>query len=422
MNSSQPRRDAQAAALAAPGGRQGRLYRNLPPTYWLLWLGTLINRLGGFVVPFLTLYLTNQRGISASLAGLMVSLFGAGSFTASLVGGELADRLGRRPVMLLSFLIAPLNMILLGLARPLALIALLTFLQGIFTDLYRPAVNAAIADMVPAQGRPRAYGYIYWAINLGAALAPVVAGFMAKMDYFLLFLGDALTTFIFGLIVLAGVRETRPAEVQHTAGAPIRERLTQLRREPLLLLFSGMALFFGTVYAQGYSTLPLEMQTHSLGPDQYGLALATNGALIVLVSIPVANAAGRWPRFAMMAFSAVFLGLGYGMTAFAATLPFYALTVAVWTIGEIAASVVAPAIVADLSPVDLRGLYQGVFGAAWGLSFFTGPVLGGWVFEHWGATALWLGCFGLGCLLAVGFLAMRHPADRRMAEATVDQT
>jgi MFS family permease len=396
-----------------------RLNPSLPQTYWLLWLGTLINRLGGFVVPFLTLYLTDQRGVSVSQAALMVSLFGIGSFTAALVGGELTDRLGRRPVLLISFLIAPANMVLLGLARPLALIAPLTMLQGFFTDLYRPAVNAAIADLVPSEGRPRAYGYLYWAINLGAALAPVAAGLLAHLDYFLLFLGDALTTFIFGLIVLWGVRETRPAQAEHAAGIALHQRVAMLRREPLLLLFASLTLVFGVIYMQGYVTLPLDMQANGMRPDQYGLAIALNGALIVLVNIPVSNWAVRWPRFLALAVAALLLGLGYGLTSIARNLAFYALTVAVWTLGEIAASAVAPAVVADLSPVELRGLYQGVFGAAWGLSFFLGPMVGGWVYEHWSARVLWLGCLALGVLLSLGYLALAGPAHRRMRRLPV---
>lgn len=394
------------------------LTAGLPPTYWLLWLGTLINRLGGFVVPFLTLYLTDQRGISISQAALMVSLFGAGSFISALVGGELADRLGRRPVLLMSFLIAPANMVLLGLARPVALIALLTLLQGFFTDLYRPAVSAAIADLVPPEGRPRAYGYIYWAINLGAAFAPAIAGLMVRWDYLLLFIGDALTTFLFGLIVLWGVRETRPAEVQHAAGVAVRARVAVLGREPLLLVFTGLALVFGTIYMQGNVTLPADMVAHGMRPDQYGLAIAVNGVMVVLLSIPASNAATRWPRFGALAIAALLLGMGFGLTAVSNTLPLYALTVAIWTIGEIGGAVVAPAIVADLAPVDLRGMYQGVFNAAWGLSFFTGPVIGGWVLEHLGAKVLWAGCFGLGCLLALGYLAMAGPAGRRLARST----
>jgi MFS family permease len=400
---------------------KSRLTSDLPPAYWLLWLGTLINRLGGFVIPFLTLYLTGQRGISVSQAALMVSLFGAGSFIASLAGGEVADRLGRRPILLVSFLIAPLNMVALGLARSTALIALLCLFQGFFTDLYRPAVGAAIADLVPPEGRPRAYGYNYWAINLGAAVAPAIAGQLAYLNYLLLFFGDALTTFIFGLIVLWGIKETRPVEAHQASQDGARRRLARLGNEPLLLAFSGLTLLFGTVYMQGNVTLPVDMQAHGLDAAQYGLAIATNGALVVLLSLSVSRAAVRWPRFRTMAVAALLLGAGFGLTAVSSTLSGYALAVAIWTLGEIAGAAIAPTIVADLSPPELRGLYQGVFGAAWGLSLFTGPLLGGWVFQQLGAKVLWTGCLALGALLSLGYLALSRLAGRRMANITAQQ-
>ena len=394
------------------------LTEGLPPTYWLIWTGTLINRLGGFVIPFLTLYLTTQREIPVSQAALMVSLFGAGSFIAQLTGGELTDRLGRRPGMLTSFLVTPAAMIILGLSHAIPLIAVATFAVGFFTDLYRPAVGAAIADLVPSESRTRAYGYNYWAINLGAAIAPVIAGLLANYTYLALFIGDALTTLAFGLIVYFGIRETRPMTAQDAKGASLRERLTQLKREPILLLFTFLALFFGIVYMQGFVTLPVDMGSHGLGPEQYGLAIAVNGFLIVLVSIPISNMAGHWPRFEAMAVSAVLLGLGFGFTSLADTYPLFALSVGIWTLGEIAASAVAPAIIADLSPVELRGLYQGIFGSAWGLAFFIGPLLGGWVYEHLGANLLWESSLVLGLLLALGFWGMRAPAKRRMEKRT----
>ena len=308
-------------------------------------------------------------------------------------------------------------MIALGLSQAIPLIAVSTFTVGFFTDLYRPAVGAAIADLVPSESRTRAYGYNYWAINLGAAIAPVLAGLLAKYTYLALFIGDALTTLTFGLIVYFGIRETRPVEAQSAKGASPRERLAQLKSEPILLLFSLLALFFGIVYMQGFVTLPVDMGAHGLGPEQYGLAIAVNGFLIVLISIPVSNLAGHWPRFGSMAVSAIFLGLGFGFTALANSYPLFALSVGIWTLGEIVASAVAPAIIADLAPVELRGLYQGIFGSAWGLAFFIGPLLGGWIYEHLGANPLWIGCLGLGTLLSLGFLGLSAPARRRMQKS-----
>ena len=391
------------------------LIEGLPPTYWLIWIGTLINRLGGFVIPFLTLYLTTKRAIPISQAALMVSLFGAGSFIAQLSGGEFTDRLGRRPVMLMSFFVTPLFMITLGLARGLVLISISTFIVGFFTDLYRPAVGAAIADLVPAESRTRAYGYNYWAINLGAAVAPILAGLMAGYNYLILFMADALTTAIFGFIVLFGIRETRPIEVHHTAHASLNERISQLKRAPILLIFSFITLFLGMIYTQGYVGLPLDMQSHGLGPEQYGVAIAVNGFLIILVTIPISNMAAKWPRLETVAVASVLLGLGYGFTALATNLQLFVLSVAIWTLGEIAATSVAPTIIADLSPVELRGLYQGIFGAAWGLAYFIGPLAGGWVYEHLGSNVLWIGCLAIGIVIAFCYLALSAPAKRQMA-------
>lgn len=393
------------------------LVEGLPPTYWLIWTGTLINRLGGFVIPFLTLYLTTQRAIPVSQAALMVSLFGAGSFLAQLSGGELTDRLGRRPVMLMSYFITPIFMIILGLARDLVLISVATLIVGFFTDLYRPAVGAAIADLVSPESRTRAYGYNYWAINLGAAIAPILAGLMAEYNYLILFIADAVTTAVFGFIVLFGIRETRPAEAHHAAHAPLSERVSQLKRAPILLIYSLITLFFGMIYTQGYVSLPLDMQSHGLGPDQYGTAIAVNGFLIILVTIPVSNMARKWPRFETMAIAAALLGLGFGFTALASNFPLFALSVAIWTLGEIAGTSVGPTIIADLSPVDLRGLYQGIFGAAWGLSYFLGPLVGGWLYENLGANTLWIGCLIMGIIIAFCYLALSAPARRQMAQS-----
>lgn len=393
------------------------LVEGLPPAYWLIWIGTLINRLGGFVIPFLTLYLTSQRQIPVSQAALMVSLFGAGSFIAQLSGGELTDRLGRRPVMLMSFFVTPIFMIALGLAHNLALISISTFVVGFFTDLYRPAVGAAIADLVPPESRTRAYGYNYWAINLGAAVAPVLAGLIAGYNYLILFVADALTTAIFGFIVLFGIRETRPAEAQNASHASLHERMSQLKQAPILLIFSFLTLFLGMIYTQGYVGLPLDMQAHGLGPGQYGTAIAINGLLVILMTIPVSNMAEKWPRFETVAVAALLLGLGFGSTALATNFSLFAVSIAIWTLGEIAGTSVSPAIIADLSPIELRGLYQGIFGAAWGLAYFIGPLLGGWVYENLGSDALWLGCLTIGIILAFCYYALSAPAKRHKTES-----
>jgi MFS family permease len=382
-------------------------------------MGTIINRLGGFAVPFLMLYLTARLGMSAAAAAGVVSALGAGSFLAQLTGGELADRFGRRPVMLLSFFVAPLAMLGVGLARdPLPLI-IATLALGFFMDLYRPAVSAAVIDLVPVDKRTRAFGYIYWAINLGAALAPIAAGFLANIDFFLLFAGDALTTAIFGLVVLARVPESQAREVGSAARTRTAARVGVALRDSMLLAFVLLSLLVGIIYSQGQVTLPLDMASDGLPPSDYGLAIAVNGGLIVLITIVVSRMAERWHRYVTMAASALLLGIGFGLTGLADALPFYAFSVAVWTLGEVIGAAVAPVVVAEMSPPALRGLYQGIWGSSWGLAFFIGPALGGLVYEELGSGTLWTATFALGIGLCVAYLALSVPAARRARAAAL---
>ena len=130
----------------------------LPRTYWVLWTGMLVNRAGCFVMPFLAVYLTQGRGFSPATAGAIASLYGAGAAVASALGGYLADHIGRRATMAGALLLGGLGMIALGFAHPLWLIAPATFLVALLGECYRPAMLAAISDLVPASERAHAVG------------------------------------------------------------------------------------------------------------------------------------------------------------------------------------------------------------------------------------------------------------------------
>jgi predicted MFS family arabinose efflux permease len=178
-------------------------------------------------------------------------------------------------------------------------------------------------------------------------------------------------------------------------------------------VFALFALMFGMIYAQAHVTLPVAMADSGLPPSDYGLAIAVNGALIVLITLQAVRYVERLPRFVGMAIAALLVGAGFGLTELADTLPLYALTVVVWTVGEILGAAIAPVIVSEMSPPDMRGLYQGIFGSAWGLAFFLGPALGGLVYGRLGSEVLWVATFGLGLFLFVGYLLLGAAARRR---------
>lgn len=401
----------------SPEGRKP--VAGLPAAYWYLWAGTLVSRLGYFVVPFLSLYLVGERGFGAAGAALIVSLFGAGSVAASFAGGALADRAGRKVTMLVALFGASASVLGLGFARGYWAVAALACVAGFFTDLYRPAASAAVADLVTPEDRPRAYALVYWATNVGAAVAPVLAGLAASRGYLLLFLADAATSLAFALLVMLRVPETglgRDSRAPSAAEpAPARPPgvLRAALSDPALLALTTLSFGFALLFFQGYVTLPLDMRAEGLSEAQYGAAIAVNGALIVALGLPASRVLGTLPRFGVLAAASVLMGAGFGLNALVETAPLYAVAVAVWTLGELSANPVASAAVADLAPARLRGAYQGVYGSSWSLASLAGPALGGLVLSRFGPGVLWSGCLMLGVAVAAGYLALGRRTRRR---------
>ncbi|MFC4016943.1 MDR family MFS transporter [Micromonospora sp. GCM10011542] len=388
----------------------------LPTTFWYLWTGTLINRLGSFVLVFLAIYLTQERGFSPSQAGLVIGLWGVGGAVGTTIGGTLADRWGRRPTLLTAHLGGAAMMLGLGLARSLWAVALGALLLGLFAEASRPAFGAMMIDVVPEKDRLRAFSLNYWAINLGFACAAVLAGLAAQVDYLALFVIDAATTLITALIIFARVRETRHAGAGRTAGAAApRGALRTILTDRVYLGFVALNLFAALVFLQHISMLPIAMGDAGLSPATYGSVIALNGVLIVVGQLFVPRLIRGRSRSHVLALASVVMGVGFGLTAFASTVWFYGLTVLIWTVGEMLNSPSNSSLIAELSPAELRGRYQGVFSLSWQVAGASAPILGGLVREHAGNATLWLGCAAIGGLTALAHLISGPARERRAA-------
>jgi predicted MFS family arabinose efflux permease len=258
-----------------------------------------------------------------------------------------------------------------------------------------------VADLVPAPNRQRAFGLLYWAINLGFAVASMLAGLRAPIDYLILFAGDAATTLVYAAIVWRYIPETRPAETRRESAG-----LAEALANRTFLLFLGLAFLLAMVFFQHLSTLPQAMRADGHDEWAYGRVVALNGILIVLCQPAITRALARFPRGPVLAAATALTGVGFGMYAVVSSVPLYGLGVAVWTLGEIASSPLQSVIVADLAPPAARGRYQGLFTMTWGLAFFAGPALGSWTMARVSAPALWVGCLVVCLVTAVGYLAL----------------
>jgi MFS family permease len=198
-------------SVAGPIRAARETVSGMPRAFWWLWTSTLVNRLGAFVATFMALYLTVDRGYSASYAGLVAALYGLGGVVSSLGAGVMTDRFGRRPTLLLAQSSTALSVALLGFMRDPVAIAAVALLVGAASNASRPAVQAMMADIVRPEDRVRAFSLNYWAINLGFAISSAGAGFIAEFSYLAGFLIEATMTMACAVVVFLKLPVSRHA-------------------------------------------------------------------------------------------------------------------------------------------------------------------------------------------------------------------
>lgn len=396
-----------------------RQYAGLPAPVYILCLGSFVNRAGSFAMVFLTIYVSERLNYGVTFATKCFGVFGVGSIVASLVGGQLADRFGRRPIMLLAVFGGAATLLVISFVTDRWLFLGLILIYALLNDMYRPAASAMIGDLVDSLQRPHAFGLMYIAFNLGFAVAAPIGGFLANRSFQLLFWGDALTTAIYGGIILVLIRETRPESLSaqdpvliaappsvgdpvigaqsaasgRAASDSLSAALKYIVRDSTFLLFSLATLLTSIVFMQAFSTLPVYMKQLGHSEQEVGLLLSTNGILIVVLQLPVTYLLSRFNRVVVILFGEFLTAVGFGMTTFADVSLVLILSIVVWTLGEVVQAAFKQSLVVDLAPKHLRARYMGIFSLCHAMGLTIGAPLGGMVLESLGAQVLWSSCF-----------------------------
>lgn len=387
-------------------------FLGLPRVYWILWAGQFINRLGGFVLTFLPIYLTERLRYTDAAAGMVLSLFGAGSLVGASVGGAFGDRYGRRRTIL-GFGLANAAVLLgFGAAPSGPWIAVAAFLHGV-TNGYGPALSAAVSDVVLPADRVRAFGYFYWAVNLGFTFAAALGGALSARGYHWLFVGDAVTTLLFCALVYLRVPETRPEEAATSAR---RASPTSALRDPRFIAFAVFQFAMLTVFLQAFTTMALEERARGVSVREVGLIAALNGVLIVTAQPVFVRVTRGRPLWAMLAGASATVMVGAMLASVAHTAAGFAWAMVAFTLGEVAFSSASPSYVSHVAPAAERSSYQGAYSLCWAGASLLAPVVGPSARQHLGATAMWCGAAALAAAAAVG-----HAVFTRRAEAAPEE-
>ncbi|MGA9768887.1 MAG: MFS transporter [Blastocatellia bacterium] len=381
---------------------------SLPREVWVLSTVTLINRAGTMVLPFLVLYLTKSLNLSPQQAGLVLLFYGVGSLVTAPIAGKLCDRVGSLRVMKTSLFLSGLTLFAFPLAHSFVTVSAITILWAIINEAFRPASMSIISEAVSTDQRKAAFSLNRLAINLGMSIGPVVGGFLAEASFLGLFIVDGVTSILAG-VVLAATRwpETSPEIKPHAqAGAPAKQLSVLADRR--LLWFLAVMIPVVIIFFQTQGAMPLfVVRDLHFSESLYGLLLTINTVLIILIEVPLNMAMARWSHKRAVALGALLTGAGFGALAFASNGWTIAVTVFIWTFGEMIIFPSSAAFVADIAPPERRGVYSGLYVMSFSVAFLIGPWVGIAILERFGATALWSGAFVCGLISAAMILAMK---------------
>ncbi|MFJ8744850.1 MFS transporter [Embleya sp. NPDC127516] len=363
--------------------------------------GAFVNRLGAFLNIFLVLFLTSQ-GYSDGQAAFALGVYGGGAIVGVLLGGALSIRLGARNASVLSMVGASVPLAAILYLPSFGLILVAVALVSLAGQLYRPASATLLSDLTPANRQVMIFAMYRFGLNLGATVAPLF-GFalynLAGRSYALVFWVEATIALIYATIAWLTLppRSAEPgaAGAPAAAGADGEESAREadrigrggyraMLRDRRYMLYLTAIFFFGVVYVQYLSTLPLDVKDSGVAIFWYTLAVSLNGFIVISFELLVTKYAQAWSQRLTMAWALVLVGVGvavYGLPLGPAVI---LLGTLIWSVGEILGGPATTAYPVVAGPAHLKSHYIGGFHFAWSLGAAVGPVVGGWLFIRFG--------------------------------------
>jgi MFS family permease len=370
----------------------------LPQAYWFLWGGTLLNRVGMLVLPFLAIYLTSERHLPSQVVGLIVALPGLGGILASGLLSALADRLSRKYVFVVSLSISACFLLTIPFLSSLLWLAGMILLWSIASEAQRPLAGMLVMDLVSRDQRRQAISMLRLAMNVGTMVSASIGGLIASLAFLPLFGVDAGTTLLFALFML--LLFPHPMSPQQEVQAP---------RPPLALFAPFRDRTFRRIWLVGFcTTMVLSQQTTTFAvyltklggsPVLYGGLMAVGSFLVILLEVPLTAFFQHIPAGRIMALGSFILAIAAGTCSLIAGPYWLALPLLAFVFGNMIFSPPYDTIGADLAPVEQRGTYMSFLWIASSLGFALGPALGG-VLLHYSPLLCWSSAGSIG-LLAV---------------------
>ena len=399
-------------------------YREYPNAFKVLVLATFIDRLGSFILfPFYSLYITKHFGVGMVEVGILFSIFSVGNIFGGTIGGALADKYGRRAMILLGLVVSGISNVFMGLIDDLNVFYIIGAISGLVGNFGGPARQAMVADLLPKEQRAEGFGILRVALNLSAVVGPLLGGFVATQSYLLLFIIDAVSSIITAIIVYLVIPETKPQKQVDEPEESIVKTLIgykEVLKDWVFVLFLLISAIIVLVYMQMNSTLSVFLRdVHGFPEQGFGWLLSMNAIMVVFLQFWITKRISKYAPMKMMAFGALFLMVGFSMYGFISEVYLFFIAMAIITVGEMIWFPIGQVAAASFAPEDKRGRYMAVFQFQWAIPNLFGILAAGLVMEFIGPNWVWYLAGILSIISIMGFLLLQRVTQKQIKEEII---
>ncbi|MFX0047536.1 MAG: MDR family MFS transporter [Candidatus Hermodarchaeota archaeon] len=400
------------------------LYGEFPDTFKVLVLATFIDRLGAFILfPFYSLYITSHFGVGMIEVGILFSIFSIGNIFGGTLGGALADKYGRRAMILLGLVVSGISNVIMGLVNDLYLFYVIGTISGLAGNFGGPARQAMVADLLPKEQRAEGFGILRVALNLSAVIGPLLGGFVATQSYLSLFIIDAVSSVITAIIVYLVIPETKPQKQVDEPEESMVQTLIgykEVLKDWVFVLFLLTSAIIVLVYMQMNSTLSVFLRdVHGFPEQGFGWLLSMNAIMVVFLQFWISKRVSKYAPMKVMAFGGLFLMVGFSMYGFVSEVYLFFIAMAIITVGEMIWFPIGQVAVASFAPEDKRGRYMAVFQFQWAIPSLFGILVAGLVMEFIGPNWVWYFAGILSIISIIGFLLLQRATQKRFSEEII---
>lgn len=374
-------------------------YKGLPKEIYVIFISKIINAMGCFVMPLLTLILTEKIGLSKEISGMYISASGLLFIPASIIGGRLTDFIGRKTVIIIFDFLSAMLYIICGFMNPSINMIYVLMLASTSMIIASPAHDALIADLTTPENRDGSYALCYMGWNIGFAIGPILGGLLYENHLPLIFIGDAITALISLSLIAIFIKETIHLTKQNVTDKSrdleTREEgtiISVLLKRPILIYFALCTFGYNFVYSQWSFMMPIHSNQNflNLGAKYYGLMAGFNGLVVMIFTPLVTRMSENTKHIRKMIYGGLLYAFGFGMLGILNTLPFFFVSVFIFTLGEIILAISITPFIANHTPMSHRGRMNAILPIIFGMGYTLGPITMGKALGYISIESAWL--------------------------------